>query len=120
LHDQPEVWIRFSRHSPNWRVVENFLLSSQETTGPIYRNCQWEGKKNLARLVSGFVFLLANSELYLHLSSWRVVIRIPGSTSNVVRDPFRDQTAWHTVHAHAGFFVFFSFGNSQLLTGRYV
>jgi hypothetical protein len=31
-------------------------------------------KKNLGRLVSGFVFSLTNSEFYLHFASWRVVI----------------------------------------------
>jgi hypothetical protein len=35
------------------------------------------GKKNLARLVSGFVFSLAKPEFYSHLVSWRVVIRTP-------------------------------------------
>jgi hypothetical protein len=29
------VWIRFSGHSPNCRVVQNFHLPSQKTTGPI-------------------------------------------------------------------------------------
>jgi hypothetical protein len=29
------------------------------------------------RLASGFVFLLTNPEFYLHLTSWRVVIRTP-------------------------------------------
>jgi hypothetical protein len=36
-----------------------------------------EGKKPLARLANGFVFLLANPEFYLHLLSWQVVIRTP-------------------------------------------
>jgi hypothetical protein len=35
------VWIRFKRHSPNWRVVKNSHSPSQKTTGPIYRNCQY-------------------------------------------------------------------------------
>jgi hypothetical protein len=35
------------------------------------------GKKILARLASGFVFLLANSKFYSHLASWLVVIRTP-------------------------------------------
>jgi hypothetical protein len=34
------------------------------------------GGKTLARLASGFVFLLANPE-FSHLASWRVVIRTP-------------------------------------------
>jgi hypothetical protein len=33
--------------------------------------------KKIARLASGFVFLLANPEFYSHLASWRVVIRTP-------------------------------------------
>jgi hypothetical protein len=35
------------------------------------------GKKTLARLASGFVFLLAHSKFYSHLASWRVVIGTP-------------------------------------------
>jgi hypothetical protein len=38
-----------------------------------------EREKHLARLVSGFVFLLVNPEFYSHLASWRVVIHTPGS-----------------------------------------
>jgi hypothetical protein len=34
--------------------------------------------KKLARLASGFIFLLANTKFYSHLASWRVVIRTPG------------------------------------------
>jgi hypothetical protein len=75
-HTQTGVWISFSRHSPNWRAVKDFHSLSQKTTGPIYRNCQW-GEKFLARLANGFVFLLAKSEFYLHLASWRVFIRTP-------------------------------------------
>jgi hypothetical protein len=67
----------FSKHSPNWRVLKNFHSPSQKTTGPIYWICQWERKNPFARLASGFVFLLAKSELYSHLASWQVVIRIP-------------------------------------------
>jgi hypothetical protein len=52
-------------------------LANQKTTGPIYRNFH-EREKNLARLASGFAFLLANPEFYSHLASWRVVIRSPG------------------------------------------
>jgi hypothetical protein len=36
-----------------------------------------EGKKQLARWASGFIFLLANPEFYSHLTSWLVVIRTP-------------------------------------------
>jgi hypothetical protein len=67
---------KFSRHSPNWRVVKNIPSPSQKITGPIFRNCQLEGKK-LARLASEFVFLLANPEFYSYLASWQVVIRTP-------------------------------------------
>jgi hypothetical protein len=31
------VWIRFSRHSPNWRAVRNVHSPTQKTTGPKYR-----------------------------------------------------------------------------------
>jgi hypothetical protein len=34
-------------------------------------------KNNLARLASGFVILLANTEFYSHLASLRVIIRTP-------------------------------------------
>jgi hypothetical protein len=73
----PGVWISVSRHSPKLRVVRNFHSLSQKTTGPIYRNCQWEGRKTLARLANGFVFLLANPEFYSHLVSWSVVKLAP-------------------------------------------
>jgi hypothetical protein len=36
-----------------------------------------EKGKTLARLASGFVFLLANHEFYSHLARWRVVIPTP-------------------------------------------
>jgi hypothetical protein len=42
----------------SWELL-NYFSPSQETTGPKYRKDQWEGKKFLARLASGFVFLLA-------------------------------------------------------------
>jgi hypothetical protein len=38
------------------------------------------GVKTLAKLASGFVFLLANSKFYSHLASWRVVIHTPETT----------------------------------------
>jgi hypothetical protein len=68
------VWISFSRHSPNWRVVKNFHSPSQKTIGSIYKN--WEKKTRQAG-VSGFAFLLAEPEFYSHLANWRVVIRTP-------------------------------------------
>jgi hypothetical protein len=41
------VWVSFSRHLPNWRVVQNYYSPSQETTGQKYRIGQWmRGKKN--------------------------------------------------------------------------
>jgi hypothetical protein len=49
----------------------------RETTGQKYRKGQREGKKFLARLAGGFIFLLANPEFYSHLASWRVGIRTP-------------------------------------------
>jgi hypothetical protein len=52
-----------------------YYSPSQKTTGPRYRTGQ--GEKILARLASGFVLLLAKSEFYSHLVSWRVVIRTP-------------------------------------------
>jgi hypothetical protein len=74
---QSGVWIRFSRHSPNWRVVQYFHTPSQKTTGQKYRKGKREGKKQLARLADGCVFLLTNPKFYSHLASWRVVIRTP-------------------------------------------
>jgi hypothetical protein len=71
------VGISFSRHSPNWRVVQNFNSPKQKTTGPMYGNGQWEGKKKLARLASKLAFLLAKPEFHSHLVSWRVFFRTP-------------------------------------------
>jgi hypothetical protein len=76
-HCDPGVWIGFRRHSPNWR---------QKTTDLNYRKNQWEGKKALARLASGFTFLVANPEFYSHLASWRVVIRTPAVTISTAKD----------------------------------
>jgi hypothetical protein len=63
-HALTEVWISFSRHSPNWRVDHYFHLSRQKPTGQKYRKVSERGKKPLANLASGFVFLLANPEFY--------------------------------------------------------
>jgi hypothetical protein len=71
------VWISFSRHSPDWRVVEYFHSPSHQTIGKKSTKGKWEVGKILARLASGFVFWLANREFYSHLASWRVVIRTP-------------------------------------------
>jgi hypothetical protein len=40
MHGRPRGVDKFSRHSPNWQVVLNYYPPSQETPGPIYRNCQ--------------------------------------------------------------------------------
>jgi hypothetical protein len=71
------VWVRFSRHSPNWREDQYFHSPRQKTTGKKCRRGQWEGKKQLVRLTSGFVFSLANPKFYSHLASWRMVICTP-------------------------------------------
>jgi hypothetical protein len=39
------------------------------------------GEKILATLANEFVFVLANTEFYSHLASWRVVIRNPAITT---------------------------------------
>jgi hypothetical protein len=70
------VWISFSRHSPNWRVVRNFYSPNPKTTGQKYRVS--ERGKTPARLAGAFKFLLANPEFYTHLASWRVAICTPG------------------------------------------
>jgi hypothetical protein len=44
-------------------------------------------KKKLARLASGFVFLLTNPEFFSHLASWRVVIRTPENIDTVRPKP---------------------------------
>jgi hypothetical protein len=45
-------------------------------------------KKTLARLLSGFEFLLAKPDFYSHLASWRVVILTPDfSCSRCRRQP---------------------------------
>jgi hypothetical protein len=64
-----------------------FLLSKSENNWPKRDKRSVSGKKNLARLASGFVFLLANPEFYLHLTSWRVVIRTPGLCMYIQQDP---------------------------------
>jgi hypothetical protein len=43
-HHITGVRIRFSRHSPNWWVVQYFYSPSQKTSGQKYRKGQWEGK----------------------------------------------------------------------------
>jgi hypothetical protein len=77
------MWIRFSRYSPNWRVVKNFLLAKSENNWPNIIEIVSKRKKILARLASGYVSLLANLEFYSQLASWRVVIRTPGIISSM-------------------------------------
>jgi hypothetical protein len=62
------VWISFSRHSP----VKNFHSPSQTTTGPIYRNCQWEGKKPSSGWRVGLCFYSAslNSTRIWQVGEW--------------------------------------------------
>jgi hypothetical protein len=53
-----------------WRVFfPNFNSQRHETTGPKYRKGPWKGKKHLAMLANGFIFLLAKPEFYSHLAS---------------------------------------------------
>jgi hypothetical protein len=78
LWDHSGVGISFSRHSPIWRVGQYFHSPSQKTAGQNIGRVSERGKK-LARLASGFVFLLAKHKVYSHLASWRVVIRTPAS-----------------------------------------
>jgi hypothetical protein len=39
------VWLSFSRHSPNWRVVKKFYSPSQKKTGQKYRQESVRGEK---------------------------------------------------------------------------
>jgi hypothetical protein len=41
------------------------------------KKTHWEEKKTLAKLASKLKKLLANSKIYSHLASWRVVISTP-------------------------------------------
>jgi hypothetical protein len=59
-----------SSYSQNWRVVWNFHSPKSENNWSKTQKGFVKGKKTLARLVSGFVFLLANPEFYSHLASW--------------------------------------------------
>jgi hypothetical protein len=71
-----DVWIIFSRHSPNWWAVQNYYSPSQETTDPIYRKGQWEGKNSSPSWQVGLQFY---SPSLNSTCSWRVVIRTPGN-----------------------------------------
>jgi hypothetical protein len=62
------VGVSFSRHSPNWRVVQNFHSPKQKATAKIIEMVS-EMEKKLARLASGLIFLLANPKFYSHLAS---------------------------------------------------
>jgi hypothetical protein len=52
----PGVWVSFTRYLPVRRVVQYNHSPSQKTTGQKYERVDVRGKKNLARLASGFVF----------------------------------------------------------------
>jgi hypothetical protein len=67
------MWLSFSRHSPNWRVVKNFHSPSQQVRKQLaqYTEIISERENKTARLAIGFVFLLAIPKLYSHLASWR-------------------------------------------------
>jgi hypothetical protein len=52
-----------------WRVVQYFHSPEQKTTGQKHRKRVSERGKKLARLASGFVFLLSNPEFHSHLAS---------------------------------------------------
>jgi hypothetical protein len=71
------VWISFSRHSPNWRVVQYFHSPSQKTTSQKYRKGQWEGKKPSPDRRVGLYFYSPILKFYSHSASCRVVIRTP-------------------------------------------
>jgi hypothetical protein len=43
-------------------------------------------ENTVARLASGFVYLLGNPDFYSHLASWRVVIRTPDYIRLLGRD----------------------------------
>jgi hypothetical protein len=53
-------------------LAEVFLLAKSEINEPKIQKGSVRGEKTLARLASGFVFLLANPDFYSHLVSWRV------------------------------------------------
>jgi hypothetical protein len=52
-----------------------FSLAKSEKNWPNIEKLSVGGEKTLARLASGFVFLLANPDFNSSLASWRVVIR---------------------------------------------
>jgi hypothetical protein len=63
------VWISFSRLTKLASWIQHFHSPSQKTTGQKYRKGLSEREKTLARLASGFVYLLANPEFHSHLAS---------------------------------------------------
>jgi hypothetical protein len=67
------VWISFSRHSPNWRVVTRQVRKQLAK----YIEIVSERGKTLAKLANGLIFLLANPEFYSHLTNWRVADGCP-------------------------------------------
>jgi hypothetical protein len=72
------VWISFSRPLPNCREFNIFTRQVRKQLAKNIKRVSERGEKKLARLASGFVFLLANPEFYSPLASWRVVNRTPG------------------------------------------
>jgi hypothetical protein len=59
-----------------FKTLEIFTRQIRKQLSKIYKGSE-RGKKTLASLASGFIFLLANPEFYSHLASWRMVIRTP-------------------------------------------
>jgi hypothetical protein len=62
------VWTSFSRHSPHWRVVENFHSPNQKTTWDQQEKQSVKGENTLARL---YFYSPVPSSTRI----WRVVIR---------------------------------------------
>jgi hypothetical protein len=64
----------FSKKLAKLASSEEFPLAKSENNGPNELKLLVRGKKTLARLANGFVFLLAKSEFYSHWASWRLVM----------------------------------------------
>jgi hypothetical protein len=75
------VWISFFKTLAKLASGSIISLAKSENNRPKIWKRSVRGKKQLARLTSEFVFLLAKPAFYLHLVSWRVVIRSPGYCS---------------------------------------
>jgi hypothetical protein len=61
------------------KLASSSVFSLVKSENNWLKNIERESQmgKKLARLASGFVFLLANPKFYSQLASWRVVIRTP-------------------------------------------